>query len=114
LSDWKCAGKSFTGNDYDAYIVADQDADERIDLGNDAWLLVRDVDGLTKHFAVFEFLAKSDDTTEHIMIFHGTGPSGGLRECRHIYWGEGGYTFCLRFALVEAAFRELRRWYDGD
>ncbi len=118
MSDWKSSGVSLTGNGYTVYDLAEQDATERISLGNNAWLLVRDVDGLTLNFAMFELLTGSisDGTPdEHMLIFHGSGPSGNLRECRHIWWGEeDGYTHFLNFEHVEAAFRELRRWYDGD
>jgi hypothetical protein len=116
VSDWK-SHKSEHGIDATVYNVAAQEATERINLGNDAWMLVRDLDGLTLEFAVFEMFALncSDGTPdEHTMLFHGCGPSGALRECRHIWWGDegDGYTFSLNFDLVERAFRELRRWYD--
>jgi hypothetical protein len=122
-SHWKSRGKSEIANDYDVYVLGDQDATHRIDLGHDNWLFVKERDGLTLEFALFEYLSGPSTINgaevgglEHIMRFRGSGPSGSLRECRHIWWGErpDGYTHCLNFALVEAAFRELRRWYDGD
>jgi hypothetical protein len=111
-------GESETGCGYTVYNLAEQTATERIDLGNGAWLLMRDLDGLTLEFAVFQMLccnASDGSPDEHTLLFHGCGPSGNLRECRHIWWGEDGdgYTFYLNFDLVERAFRELRRWYDA-
>lgn len=118
---WKSCGNDDTGCGDALYIVADQNATERISLGNDAWLLVHVEDGVVVTFAVFEFCMGSAtrngvevEPMKHTILFHGSGPSGSLRECRHIWWGENGYTYYADFALIEAALRELRRWFDGD
>lgn len=127
---WISCGKDGPGHDIALYVVESQNATHRVLLGNDAWLLVHE-DGIHIAFAVFVFCMgpvtgptdRSDikpDPVKHTMLFHGSGPSGSLRECRHIWWGERedpemrGYTYYLNFATVEAAFRELRRWFDGD
>ncbi len=111
---WKSHGKDPFGSDYDVYRVGDQGADELIDLGGQAVLAVKVTDGLHVDFAVFDWLTTDGADHNHIMLFHGSGPSGALRECRHIYWGESGYVHFMNFAVVEAALRELRRWFDAD
>lgn len=47
-------------------------------------------------------------------IMHGDGPSKGLRELRHTYWGEpdSGYIFYPNGKLISAAFGALRTWFD--
>lgn len=48
-------------------------------------------------------------------VFHGSGPSGSLRELRHTYWGElanGGYIFDPPVKLIADAFQILGRWFD--
>lgn len=117
---WKSCGRIATGSDYDLYVVVDQDADERIKLGTNAWLLVK-TDGIHVKFGVFTFHdgpatvgGRVVDPERHLLLFHGEGPSGALRECRHTWWGENGYVHYPHFATIEAAFRELRRWFDGD
>lgn len=99
------------GFDEPAYSVAEQEATERVPLERDGWLLVFDDDGWIR-FAVFEWLAEMDGVTCHSMLLHGEGPAGALRECRHIWWGEEGYTFMLNFKLVEQALAALRKWFD--
>ncbi len=112
---WVTHGRSH--NDHDLFRVGDQPRGvEWIDLGRDNRLGVI-VDDLIVEFAVFQWMmGKSSDGSpdEYIMLLRGSGPSGSLRECRHIWWGERGYTYYLNFALVERVFKELRRWFDGD
>ena len=114
--DWTLEGKSITRSDCDVYVVADQGATELIDLGRDAVLAVKTSDGFAIRFAVFELHYSDVDgkNARHTMLLHGEGYAGDLRECRHIWWGEDGYTFYLDFEIVEAALRELRRWFGGD
>lgn len=53
----------------------------------------------------------------HERVFHGSGPSGSLRELRHTYWGEqnnGGYIYYPSAKLITDAFRQLQRWFDCD
>lgn len=95
---------------------------EKIRIGRRAWLAVHEHTPDIVDFACFDFAhgpASPATQPEHnmewySMVFHGSGPSGGLRECRHIWWGDDGYTYYLNFALVEQAFAALRRWFDGD
>lgn len=113
-SHWKPHGKSH--NDITVYVLDEQIADEHIRLNKRAWMLVHYIDETTLEFAVFEFFMSNVDGSDalHSMLLNGSGPSGELRECRHIWWGEDGYTHGLDFSVVEAALRELRRWYDGS
>jgi hypothetical protein len=53
----------------------------------------------------------------HERVFHGSGPSGALRELRHTFWGEqdnGGYIFYPSAKLITDAFHQLNRWFDCD
>lgn len=115
---WISCGRSITDGETVVYRVPDQHATHRISLGHDAWLLVQEV-GIQVEFAVFVFHTgqASDGTPEHhTRLLYGSGPSANLRECRHIWWGDpgdSGYTFYLNFEVVEAALRELRRWFKG-
>lgn len=117
-SPWKPHGMSITGDECLVYVVADQGADATIHLGNQAVLAVKTRGDLID-FAVFEWHYSAGSSEPpgtppaHTLLFHGSGVSGALRECRHTYWGEDGYVHYLNFAVVEAAFRELRRWFDG-
>lgn len=118
MSDWTPCGKSPTGSDYTLFRLDDQHAHERIRLADqDAWLLVRESDSIVE-FAVFEFHDSNTDGSKahYMMLLHGSGFSGALRECRHIWWGDNGdgYTFYLNFKVIEAALAELRRWFDGE
>ena len=77
-------------------------------------------DGITVYFAVLELQrgpASDGSTATYRMLFHGSGPAASLRECRHTYWGEPdntGYIFYPPFEVIEAALRELRRFFDGN
>lgn len=48
-------------------------------------------------------------------VFHGSGPSGALRELWHTTWGEDdtpGYLHSPSAKLITEAFHQLRRWFD--
>ena len=68
-------------------------------------------------FALYQF-NHSDGDGENEMwtrIFEGTGPSDGLREMRHIYWGEkdeNGYIYYLDMKAVTSAFKILGEYFD--
>ena len=74
-------------------------------------------------FAVLEF-SYSDNSGEFLSCFwHGSGPSEGLRECRHSYFGtppnphndeEGidSYVFYINGKLVTEAFEVLSEYFD--
>lgn len=112
---------TWTSRDYDGdtvYCIEDQDTDEIIDLPRHGKLLICN-EGITVYFAVLDWQSgqSSDGTPDtYRMVFHGSGPSAGLRECRHTWWGEpdnAGYIFYPTFDVIEAALRELRRWFEG-
>jgi hypothetical protein len=48
------------------------------------------------------------------VIFCGNGPTGTLRELRHIYWGakQSGYTFYLPLDDTIKALNELKAYFD--
>jgi hypothetical protein len=71
-------------------------------------------DRLWLKFAVLEFAYSERDDTGimYTCVFHGEGPSGNLRECRHTYWGEDGYLFYPDGRLIAEAFKELSKYYD--
>lgn len=57
------------------------------------------------------------DPATYNRVFHGSGPSGSLRELRHTYWGEpdnSGYIFYPNGKLIAAAFEALKEWFDCD
>jgi hypothetical protein len=78
-------------------------------------------DGIHISFAVFRWeqgSASGDPPDEwYQRVFHGSGPSGSLRELRHTYWGEtdnSGYIFYAPGKLIADAFKQLERWFDVD
>lgn len=68
-------------------------------------------------FAVFASGGSDLDDSNVRMncIFHGEGPSGNLRECRHTWWGENseGYVFYPDGDIICAAFKVLAQWFDN-
>lgn len=70
------------------------------------WVVLNWHDETWLKFAVLE----SDGSS----VFHGEGPSGSLRECRHTYWGYDGYIFYPNARLITDAFRVLSEFYDLD
>jgi hypothetical protein len=122
---WVRNRRSRINKDDVEYCIEDQTFDERIDLPNGV-LLVRlpEEGGITVEFAVLGWSGgpSTDVRTNEVvapstyeMVFHGSGPSGGLRELRHTWWGapdDGGYLFYPDFTLLEAAFKALRKWFD--
>lgn len=60
-------------------------------------------------FAVSEVGGRDIQTA---IVFHGEGPSGSLRECRHTYWGEDGYLFYPDGPVIVAALKALSEFYD--
>ena len=67
-------------------------------------------------FALLQFYQCDfpDKNIKYTEVFHGEGPTGNLRECRHTYWGKGGYIFYPDRKLIEAGFSELSRYSDLD
>ncbi len=67
-------------------------------------------------FGLFRFVSAESDNSNTLVdvIFHGEGPTGSLRECRHIWWGQcgDGYTFYLPGQAVISALKELGKYYD--
>lgn len=118
VTPWKSCGISH--NDITLFKLEDQPATVRIPLTRnkaDAWLLVHEDDEVIR-FACFEFFMSNADGSDVqcSMLFHGSGISGSLRECRHIWWGgpgDSGYTYSLNFDVVAEALNELRTWFDG-
>lgn len=76
------------------------------------FLITTDTSYLIIYFAVMEFYCSDEKEILLNCIFHGSGPSGNLRECRHIYWGEEGYTFYPNGILITEAFKKLSEYYD--
>lgn len=69
-------------------------------------------------FVVLQWHSSDDKGVSHFeRLFHGSGPSGYLRELRHTFWGEpdnGGYIFYPSAKLIADAFRVLGEWFDCD
>ena len=89
-------------------------------IEENAWLVLKwDEEKLWLHFAVLEFHSQiyGEENIELTQCFHGEGPSGALRECRHTYWGEkdnGGYIFYPKKRTIIAALDELSKYFDLD
>lgn len=88
---------------------------EKIPLARGGLLVLNwNEDGLNLQFAVLRFY-QSDLYGKNVLyqcLFHGCGPVGNLRECRHTYWGDGGYIFYLSGELIMDSFKKLSRYYD--
>lgn len=97
-------------------ISAAQEKFEVRQLNRNGWLVLNwDETKFLLKFAVLEF-AFSDADGGNIRgqcLFHGSGPTGSLRECRHTYWGEDGYIFYPNGPIISAAFKVLAEFYDG-
>ena len=82
------------------------------------FFVLKNKDDLWIEFAVLEdvggYIAEDHSTiTEGRCVFHGGGPSGNLRECRHTYWGkEDGYIHYPHGPLITAAFKRLSEFFD--
>lgn len=82
-----------------------------------AWLVLNwDAKRLWLKFAVLEWYSSNGDGSNAVaaLVFHGEGPSSGLRECRHTYWGESGYIFYPNAAVIMAGLRALEAFFDLD
>jgi hypothetical protein len=86
-------------------------ADAVIDLEGSAYLAMRNEDGWVS-FAVFDVWSIGADEVKLGLVFHGSGPSGYLRELRHTYWGDEGYLFDPSPKVIVAAFDRLKEWFD--
>lgn len=89
------------------------------DLPNSGLLAVNIEDELHVSFVVFrEAMGPSTkdgvvvDGAKMEVLFHGSGPSGSLRELRHTNWGEDGYIFDPDMSIIGAAFTALGEWFD--
>ena len=88
---------------------------EVVELPEDARLVVHEDAGVL-YFACFLWLMSEVDGTNarYSILFHGTGFGGALRECRHTYWGEDGYTFYMPLDVIAAAMSSLKKWFDAS
>ena len=88
------------------------------ELCPDGWLILNRNDGFWLKFAVVQFHCSYDEggqeVTEVEPVFYGEGPSEGLRECRHTWWGEngGGYIFYPKAKVIKAGLDALSEFYD--
>lgn len=72
---------------------------------NDCWL----------SFAFFTWTMSSQEEGDRVScVFHGGGPTGGLNELRHTYWGtknSDGYVFYLPIDATIKALEYLKKYY---
>lgn len=87
-----------------------------IELADAGILVIQKEDDLHVNFALLQEDCDDGEDRFFSVVFHGRGPSGSLRECRHTYWGEdgNGYIFYPPFDLIIAALNELKKYFDGD
>lgn len=80
--------------------------------------LILNIDENKIDFAVMEFYSSGVNDTNVLLseIFHGVGFAGGLRECRHTYWGGDwggeGYVFYPNGKIIADAFEKLSKYFD--
>lgn len=78
----------------------------------DGYLVLNLIDDVNIGFALF-FIDGCDNEDEYLeLIFYGEGVGSDLRECRHTYWGEAGYIFCMPLDLIKEAMIELAKYFD--
>lgn len=88
---------------------------ERKQITPSSWLILNwDADGLWLNFAVLEFHSSDGDDANIMLscVFHGSGPVGNLRECRHTYWGKEGYLFYPNAKVITAGLQALSEFFD--
>ncbi len=83
-------------------------------LTDNGWLVVWEHD-IEVDFAVLEENGSCDGRIEAVVIFHGNGIGGSLRELRHSYWGDDGYIFCLDtvMRLISKSLVALEEYFDA-
>lgn len=83
------------------------------ELSPDNWLVLNwDNEKFWLRFAVLQLSYTEKEEQYCTLVFHGEGPTGNLRECRHTWWGEEGYVFYPPGPVIAAAFTFLGRYYD--
>jgi hypothetical protein len=88
---------------------------EAVRLCQDGWMFLNwDEKRFWLKFAVLQFYSSDADgnSVQLECVFHGEGPTGGLRECRHTWWGEGGYIFYPKGKIITSAISELAKHFD--
>jgi hypothetical protein len=86
-------------------------------IPNALWAFKRERDSIVAVTFVTFLMSNMDGSELEVMHMLSTwGPSGGLREARHSYWGPdgNGYVFYMNFEHVRAALSYLERFFDGD
>ena|SRR5258708_25253720 len=89
---------------------------EKLLCEQEAYFVLNNIDEFWFKFAILSFHSSefNGDNTILTMVFHGEGPTGSLRECRHTYWGEEGYMFYLKKDTIVSALEKLSEYYDLD
>ncbi len=90
---------------------------ERRELTPSVWLILNwDANKLWLKFAVLEFYCSEGDGKNTMLscVFHGEGPVGNLRECRHTYWGNDGYLFYPNGKAITSGIQALSEFFDID
>jgi hypothetical protein len=86
------------------------------ELGSTGWLILNwDKEHFWLKFACVEFSSSAHYGVSTLVrcIFHGCGPTTGLREMRHTWWGDGnGYLFYASREIITRAFKVLDEFYD--
>jgi hypothetical protein len=87
---------------------------ELVDLPNEGKLVLSwDKERFILKFTVLQWAMGSENGDAfYSCIFHGTGPTSRLRECRHTWWGDDGYVFYPDGNIIAAAFLELGKHFD--
>jgi len=105
------------GNDEEVYSLDKMKelSTEHVELPSNGHLFYyREADGLHLNFFVGGFHTSDVDNKNVVIdkIWTGCGPTGNLRELRHSFFGENGYIFYVNLDILEAASKDLRRYFD--
>lgn len=81
------------------------------------WVAYSVREGLFMEFAFYEFRSEQwnkPETIEVARLMQGEGPVDNLKECRHTYWGDGGYISYPNASHFRAVLDWLDKHYEMD
>ena len=96
------------------YLLDDAKARYEVREIDNGYLVLNRQSDIWLKFAVMTFFCSDgDDKNVQLQVqFHGEGPIGNLRECRHTYWGDEGYLFYPDGIAIAAGLKALSEFYD--
>ncbi len=98
--------KSWSNPDEDRYLLPKQ---AEMICEDSLWVYSELQDELWLDFVFLEFCSGDGKETQCEVLMHGSGPLGALKECRHTYWGDGGYLFYPNATHIKVALDWLEK-----